>query len=227
MIPKIAWIHWANPPMPWLRRKSVETFRKHHPDWQVWQIGTAWDIREKGLSYAHEADWTWWRVLLEHGGFLVASDVISLGRIPDEWHDADICAQTTGRGDVYQFAALGCAPGNGLVEDANALCERDWGKVKDSGGDTYQAFGVDLLRRVTQGDIYRFGKVYEMPRDAYCFYDWDQDPYWLWTKEGPSKPLPPHALGVHWYGGHEKSKEMEPTASPGGPSWLERIAHDS
>jgi hypothetical protein len=227
MIPKIAWIHWANPPMPWLRRKSVETFKKHHPDWQVWQVGTPYDIREKGLDYAKEADWTWWRLLREHGGFLIASDVVSVGRIPEAWHDADLCAQTTGNGDVYQFAALGCVPGNGLVEDAHALCGREWEEVKQQKGDTYQAFGVNLLRRVTQGDIYRFGKVYEMPRDAYCFYDWDRDPWDLWTEQGPSRPLPAHALGVHWYGGHEKSKEMEPTASPTGRSWIERFARDS
>lgn len=204
--------------MPWLRQRAVDTFKKHNPDWQVWVVGTPEDIRSHGLSYAHEADWTWWRLLHLHGGFLVASDAISIAPIPDEYLDADLAAQTRG-GNVYQFPILGAAKGNDLMGDASRWCKR---MSRDELG--YQSFGVDLLRRLTAGDISRYGKVFDIPEEAYCFYDWDQDPHSLWTVEGPEKELPDSALGIHWYGGHEKSKLMEPHSGPDGKSWLERWA---
>lgn len=221
MIPKIAWIHWANPPMPWLRSRSVETFKKHHPDWQVWTIGTPSDIRSYGMSYAHEADWLWWRMLALHGGFLIASDTITVAPIPDEWRDCELCVQVRD-GNVYQFAALGSVPGNGLMTDASRACrELAFGLKGEKAG---QQLGVNLLRRLTEGNISNYGKVFNMPESGYCFYDWRNDPFSLWSKEGPDKPLPDSAVGLHWYGGHESTLRHEGSAHKDGDSWLERMA---
>jgi len=223
MIPKIAWMHWTGKPMNWLRRQAIRTFQKHNPSWDLRVIDTPHDIRGTGIGYAQQADWTWWRMLHKHGGFLVASDVISCGAVPDEWTLGDLCAQTRG-GDIYQFAALGAAPGNELMLRAEKRCRVDALQVATSSADVYQSMGVNMLRHITRNEIDRFGKLVEMPEEAYCFYDWDQDPYSLWTEDGPAGTLPDTALGVHWYGGHVASKEREWSASKNGPSWLERFA---
>lgn len=227
MIPRIAWIHWAGKPMNWLRLQSIRTFRKHNPDWDIRVIGTPDNIRRYGLEYAHEADWTWWRKLHDEGGFLVASDVISIAPMRDEWLDGDLCAQVRG-GDVYQFAALGAAPGNELMRRAEEACASVAPRLQGAKGDVYQAMGVNLLRRITCGEIERFAdRLVDLPEEAFCFYDWAGDPFELWTESGPEKPLPAGAVGVHWYGGHVASRAREWGAQPYGPSWLERLARDS
>ena len=221
MIPKIAWIHWHDPQnMPWLRLKSVSTFREHNPGWDVRLIGTPDDMRGKGLEYAHEADWTWWRMLSQSGGFLVASDAISIAPIPDEWLDAELAVQARG-GDVYQFPVLGAVEGNELMRRAEVYCQTNCDARLG-----YQSFGVDMLRRITNGEVDRFGEVFRIPEQAYCFYDWNQDPYALWSDDGPAKELPADAVGLHWYGGHVESVRKEPGSGPEGTSWLERWATD-
>ena len=220
-------MHWHDPQnMPWLRAQSVRTFRKYNPTWDLRVIGTPADIAEKGLEYAQEADWTWWRMLHDHGGFLVASDVISLRPIPDEWRYADLCVQTRG-GNVFQFAALGAAKDNGLMQCAEEACEGLAPIVASKNRNVYQALGVNLLSNLTCDHIEQFGSIYEMPESAFCFYDWAADVNSMWTVEGPTKYLPDDAIGVHWYGGHDESRIRESTAREGGPSWLERLASDS
>ncbi len=226
MIPKIAWIHWHDlHNIPWLRAQSIRTFKKYNPTWAVNVIDTPPGIRKHGMGYAHEADWTRWRTLEEHGGFIIESDTITLAPIPDEWLDCDICAQVR-KGNIYQMAALGVVPGNGLMVRLDEACSR--GAFILSGMTEHgQQLGVDLLKKVTLNNVRHFGSIYNMPQDGYCCYNWNQDPFDLWTEQGPAEQIPKRAIGIHWYGGHKRSRECEETACESGKSWLERKAREA
>lgn len=230
MIPKIAWTHWDGE-MSWLRRRGLDTFKQHNPDWKLYVCTTDENIGKYGLHPALAGDWTGWCNLLSAGGFAIDSDIIWCNPIPDEWLDCDVCAQTGSKGNVYQMAALGVVPQNDLMVGAVSYCQRnaermmDYVKdVFDIDDDIYQEFGVNALLAVTKGDIQRFGKIHRISHEDFCFYDWSNGPRQMWGKNEPSQVLPDTVIGVHWYGGSKLSKKYEYGAKENGPSWLERLA---
>ncbi len=219
-IPKIAWFHWAGPPMSWLRSQSLRTFRKQNPDWKVRLVGPHPDVEaiDFPILPAQKGDWTRWRLLSEFGGFGFDSDIVFLKPIPDEWLDADLCIQLDG-GLVHQIAAVGAVPGNDLM-----IRSAEWCQLHVAPDQDYQIFGTRLMHRLVgrPKTVHDYGRVFDIPRDALCFYNWHDDVPIMWTKEGPVKnPFPPNAIGVHWYGGHKTSQLHEPKSHP---LWIERLA---
>lgn len=224
MIPRIAWIHWAQdgPPMSWLREAGVASFKKQNPDWTCNVVDTLPEIKHRGLKWWQEADWTWWTLLARHGGFLVASDVIHVRPMPEAWLDADLCAQSKGQ-HVHQFASLGAVPGNPLMVHASEACKAHSSPIQD------QAMGVHLLHAlVGEGDVRtKYGKFVNMPQDAFCSYNWAEDVVALWNGVPAGFALPDSAIGIHWYGGHWATRQHERTSSPTGPSLIEHIASEA
>lgn len=222
MIPKIAHFHWTGPTMSWLRLVSIATFKKHNPGWEIRLHDTPDDIREHGLLYGQEADWTWWRVLAEHGGLQVATDIIFTKPIPDEWLECDFCACTNGSHRVWQFAVMGAKPQHEFFVMCEDLCGLmdvallNKGKHRGRFGG-YQIMGVNLLKSAAEtyardGDKTLFKKdFFDIPMSALCHIDDTRVPL-LWDDRNIE--LPDEAIGVHWYGGHALSKEKEYSTFP-------------
>ena len=198
MIPKIAHFHWAGKTMNWLRWASIVTFAKHNPDWEIRLLRTPPYIRKYGLEYAHEADWTWWSVLLKEGGFQVATDIVFTEPVPDEWLDCEISVSVR-NGAVWQFAMLGAIPGLGYFSECVSRCEK-MAKARLS----YQSMGVDLLRRVPLIGY----KLFQQPHVALCSVPWDQVDR-CWDNELGGMLMTKETIGVHWYGGWKTSTEKE------------------
>jgi hypothetical protein len=215
MIPKIAHFHWSGPTMSWLRIVSIATFKKHNPDWEIRLHDTLPSIKKVGLNYPQQADWTWWEVLLEHGGFQVATDIVFIKPIPDEWLEKPLCAALNGGKEIYQFAALGAAPGLPFMHEVVRRCRQIGEKVR--GQLDFQAFGVHLLHEVDLPE-----DMFDQPMAAFCPYDHIQcEKYW---NGGELLPLPDETIGLHWYGGHEVTKRHERSAKYGGSTVIEQFA---
>lgn len=228
MIPRIAWFPWdhSSGEMSWLRQRSVETFSELNPSWRVVVPDVPADIAETpGLGTSHVADWTKWRLLSWHGGFVFDTDIVFLKPIPEEWLDAHVRAQLCAeRKDIFQIPALGSVPGSEFVTQADNLCEQ---ATKENTPVGYETFGVPLLRRVTNGRASERTKGYNIsniPSEAFCFYNWTDEVEDLWSDYGPRKLLSESAIGVHWYGGHWLSRQQDRTTGPDGVSWIERMA---
>lgn len=202
MIPKIAHFHWdgSGPPMSWLRLVSISTFAKFNPTWEIRLIRSAPQVEGRGLSYGQKADLSWWLALEEHGGFQVATDIVFFKPVPDDWLDADLCANTNGSGVVYQFAMLGAKPQHPLMCAAvrEGLKRLEANRVSD-----YQDLGVWLLKDLG----HEMGECKELPMSALCYYNsFSVDPLWSTLA---TIHFPDDAIGAHWYGGHTTSQEFE------------------
>lgn len=210
MIPKIAHFHWAadGPTMPWLRHRAMDTFRKFHPDWDVRLHDTLPEIKRFNLGWAQQADWTWWEMLNREGGWQIATDIIFVRRIPDDWLDCDINACQNGVKGVYQFAAMGASPDNPYMK---ACVDRCLEVARRGDGASYQRYGVELLKELGGVMFELGGKLVDQPMDAFCSYDCSQFPR-LWETD----PLPEtdeSVIGIHWYGGGQRSVECEASAT--------------
>lgn len=217
MIPKIAYFHWDGdgPPMDWLRHVSIATFAKFNPTWEIRLIRTHPIVRAADLGYAQKADITWWKALEAEGGWQVATDIVFTKPVPEAWLDAELCACTNGRSRVYQFAMLGAVPGHPFIR---ACVSEGMRRVLAGGFIDYQDLGVWLLKDMAP----LMGPVKELPMSALCHYD-DLQCETLWDP-AQTLDLPEEAIGVHWYGGHVVSRELEWAAGPGSPYPIVKLA---
>jgi len=197
MIPKVAHFHWTGRPMSWLRMASLATFRMMNPGWKIVLHDTPADIKKYGLLPAHEADWTWWRILAEEGGFQVATDIVFVKPIPDSWLDCDLNVCLAGTPSVYQFASMGASPGLDVMRE---VCSRSASIAESSKKLGYQTLGVDLLK---QFNLVCLGlSVFDQPMSAFCSVTCT-DVQRCW--EPGRLSYPDDAIGIHWYGGHPSS----------------------
>lgn len=203
--------------MSWLRVVSIATFKKFNPTWEIRLHDTPPEIRAYGLQYGQEADWTWWMTLANHGGFQVATDIVFLKPIPDEWLDCGLNACLNGSQRIWQFAMLGAEPEHPamMASDLGCAAIAEGGRVLD-----YQAMGVWMLQKSCKGLLQAKGKFYDQPMSALCHFTHAQADF-LWSDSGLHK-LPDSTVGVHWYGGAPESKESE--SGPGHPSYIIRLA---
>ncbi len=240
VIPKIAHFHWTATPMSWLRMASIATFKRHNPGWEIRLHDTPEDIRRHGLLPAQEGDWTRWRVLEEFGGFSVGSDIVFVKPIPEEWLDCGLNACTNSDSGVYttgiyQMAMIGAVSGHSFISEALARCETMMDvrvshnfKDPETGMMGYQDFGPNLLQAMGRSTLGLHGKFLDQPMDALCHVRHTQCEI-LW-EHGESALyeaeiiLSSSAIGIHWYGGHERSKLEEPNAGPGGEPYIVRLA---
>lgn len=206
MIPKIAHFHWTGPPMSWLRLMGISTFVRHNPDWEVRIHGTAQEVRRHKLQYGQEADWTWWLRLHEVGGLQVATDIVWLRPIPDEWLESELAGCMNGSSHFYHNAAFGAVPGHPFIASCLDECARI---VHKAGREDYQAFGPTMLRRLPADGF----SAYNIPMNALCpITDVDARLYWREKRT----ELPENCVGAHWYGGHESNLEW----ATGPDSWF-------
>lgn len=225
MIPRIAWVHWASdgPPMSWLRKAGLESFRRQNPDWDLRVVDSLPEARHPRLCYAHRGDWTGWAKLAAHGGFVLDADIIHLAPMRDAWLEADLCAQVREDGSVHQMAALGAAPGHPLMVEAAERCAT----MTPRPGLNYQAMGVHLLKQITSfhGPVWNMpGEFARIPREAFCAIHWEAGVCSVWNHVDHGPLLQGAVVGIHWYGGHWYSRDNEHGAQPNGNRWLEHLA---
>ena len=217
MIPKIAHFHWdgSGPSMSWLRLVSISSFAKFNPTWEIRLIRSAPQTEGHGLNYGQKADLSWWLALEEHGGFQVATDIVFFKPVPDDWLDADLCANASNGGAVYQFAMLGAKPHHPFMRAAvtEGLKRIEGNRVKD-----YQDLGVWLLKDLCQD----MGECKELPMSALCHYNsFSVDPLWHVLS---TLSFPDVAIGCHWYGGHTTSQEFERDTTALSPYPIAKLA---
>jgi len=208
--------------MSWLRRAGIESFRKYNPEWTINVIDTPQNMQKPGMGVSHEADWTCWHTLAARGGVFIDTDIIHVAPVPDEYLSQELLVQTSETHNVFQFGVIGSVAGNRLVVEADKRCAEACKKYTPVGWST---FGVPLLKQITCNKVEDFGPLFDMPTEAFCFYNWMDHVDEMWMVGGPLEPLPESAIGVHWYGGHPTSMTSERRAVPTGNSWLERVAH--
>ena len=219
-IPKIAHFHWTGPQMSWLRGMSLLTFKKFNPTWEIRLHDTPPDIRAVGLPmYGQEADWTWWRKLYQDGGLLVATDVITVRPVPEEWLEGEIAATTNGGDAVYQFAVLGAEPRHPFLGRCVEACEKMAANPKNL---DYQAMGVIMLRGLA-GKLPPKPALTEIPARAYCAVQWNETRH-FWD-EVEDLPLDDGIVGHHWFGGEESSKHNERIATADSRFAIVRLAN--
>ena len=83
LVPRRAFCVWtgAEESMPWLRRLSVETFRRYNPEWTV-------DVLEietgRATQIGQRSDARRYRELAEHGGVYFDTDIVFFAPLPVE-----------------------------------------------------------------------------------------------------------------------------------------------
>ena len=201
--------------MSWLRMASIASFKKFNPTWEIRLHDTPSDIRAHNLQYGQEADWEWWRVLAEHGGFQVATDIVFVRPVPDGWLDCKLNACLNGQANIYQNAMIGAVPQHPFIVKVEKACE-NMDKTRNLG---YQDMGVNLLSRMRGSG----GGFYDQPMDALCYFRHTEVGR-LWSRSAID--LPDSVIGVHWYGGHPMSEQFEAKARPHQSRYIIQLAKE-
>lgn len=220
MIPRRAFYTWSGPPesMPWLRRLTVETFKKFNPDWEVEHIHSA-----VGDELIHAATWSDLRRYVEleaRGGLYFDTDIVFLAPIPDtilehpfaitmdpsvlvKYPDHEPHPSQPGFSNIGLMAAT---HGHDFFRDVLRAAQ----EKAAAGVESYQGLGVELLNGMFWGehepDIReRYGDFYNIPLDAILPIRW-----WRVYKLFNGTPFepPPGCIGVHWYGGSPESRRF-------------------
>lgn len=223
MIPKIAHFHWAGKPLPWLRMVGLWSFARQNPDWEVRLIRTPEHIKVLDLpSYGHEADWTLYEALYEHGGFAMHTDTVFVKPVPEQWCFADFTG-CSAYGQALHHICFGAAQGSLLMKDCLDRCP----EINYERG--YQVLGVELIN----GVIRRSGGVGNLNARSIAFCDMSVNaltpipwrrPQDFW-KEEPLQ-LPEESVGATWFGASDISKEYEPKATPDSDYAIVQLARE-
>ena len=210
MIPKIATFCWSGErPMSWLRRQSMESFRRLNPDWRVNLVDTTgrdpcgdgfrFDILRSDLARYEE--------LFEIGGFYFDTDIVFVRPIPARWlssHLALPLCKNTRR--VTHIASLGCTPGHSFFHYLISRCKQ---AIESQDVLGYQDLGINILSKLAIPD-----DVFPIDTDAMLSHPWDQVAS-MWSS-AMKKDISPDAIGIHWFGGDRLSEEMEKRFSESG-----------
>lgn len=202
MIPKRAIFYWEGPEMGWLRKQSLETFRRLNPSWQITVIGGG-DLPIKGdstLERVLRSDWARYRELFESGGIYFDTDIVFCKPIPDFWLDSDLILPHGDERIIDHVAVLGAKRGEAFFGMVQSACEQ---AIRDDGVYNYQFFGVQLINRLSSALAGR--RTQWLPPDSYLPVPWHR-PERLWSDGSYLSPL---TYGVHWYGGDWTSISFE------------------
>ena len=211
MIPKKAWFYWSGPRMSWLRQQSLETFQRLNPSWECKFIHVKKEPAEGLLrDRVVQSDLARYQTLHSEGGMYFDTDIIFLKPIPDLWIYRDVC-MVSKDGAAQGVAVLGGREGSLFFLSLVTHCkERLNSKVMMA----YQSLGIKLfIGKDTRKMASDFGEsLYEIPIELLFPRPWGavED---LWSDI--QIPLHPEAVGIHWFGGDELSREMEPKIMPG------------
>src|SRR3972149_10506703 len=116
MIPKRAIFYWQGPPMGWLRRQSVETFRSLNPTWEV--VLMELPSEASLLTRVHASDIARYTALAEGGGLYFDTDIIFCRPVPEGWLRHELLLPLDELGLFSHVACLGGAPASPFFKAA-------------------------------------------------------------------------------------------------------------
>jgi hypothetical protein len=241
VIPKIAHFYWGAKKLSYLRYLTIFSFHKYNPDWKIilyipstvnenipWisheqlvpYIGSDYfsllnslPIEKKtittkeSLSEVHKSDILRLYLLSKYGGLWSDMDILYIKPI-DLDLSYDVCIS---RNDVYGYGVgfLLAASNNKFFF---SLYEEALNKVEDV---DYQAFGANLYNK----KFPHISNIEEAFNIRVCNISMDKiSPFdannidEIFQEVG--KLLPEHCIGLHWFGGHPKSGEIQNILTP-------------
>jgi hypothetical protein len=219
MIPKRAFFLWVGEgDLPWLRQVSIDSFRKHNPEWEVDLVRVP--SRCEMVS-AQATDIFRYNELATRGGLYLDTDIVFFRPVPEEMLEKDL-AFTLDKGPLLigsnpqnehlpgftNLAFMGSS-GNSeffryVYDAAQERAERFHERkvdLKDPGA--YQLLGVNLLnglfyRRTLEEIERQFNEtIYNVPLDTVLPIPW-YSTFKLFN--GTLFEPNPGTIGVHWYG---------------------------
>lgn len=228
VIPRRAFFYWTGPPLPWLREQSLVTFRRHHPDWEVFlgspeapvrplPAGVEWlpdDVTTSDLPPATRSDWWRYHVLGKLGGLYADTDVLFLKNLEplfsgdyDTWLTLDGGTEYPGAPWTYQGPALGKRRSGvsiGLLAARPGsqffLRAADWCSWTRESSD-YQSHGTRLLVAHWE-ELTPGSRLGSIPFRAFYRGSSGYQVRGLWTESGAFQA---REYGLHWYGGSPES----------------------
>lgn len=238
VIPRVLWAYWRGGEPSWLRLQTVETFRRHHPAWDVrflrdrpgetlpgwWPTGLPEEMPPDA-----RCDVVRWCALAAEGGFFSDLDVLYLRPVPDDWLDAATLLVTCdggtpegrglGRHRRFAIGLVGAPAGDPLVREVALRAMRravTWTPPTD-----HQACGSRLLAeelRTAEADTGR--RAENLP--AASFYPQGflrAQNAEIWDNDARAARCLENLDGLHWGGGHEESRRMDRLADE---AWARR-----
>lgn len=204
MIPKRAIFFWEGREMSWLRRLSLDSFRRWNPEWKVTVIdGNGLSIPKGGfVNTALRSDWARLKAL-RSGGFYFDTDIIFLRPIPSYWLDGSLALSVYPDGLCSSVGWIGAAPNNPTIESLESRCSVMSGRLG------CQSMGIKLWQ--TAGDLRKTQHFVQIPYSSLIPVSWENTER-LW--DDWSIPLDSSNVGLHWFGGDRLSEEMEPKIRP-------------
>lgn len=221
MTPRRAFYTWSGPPesMPWLRRLTVETFKKYNPEYSVHHIL----VESHPSEHRHVAvrsDLARYRELVENGGVYFDTDIVFLGPLPQEIEeypfsitmDRSVMRESPmheAHPDTPGFSNIGLmASEKGHPFFSDVLQAAEARSMTD--GLKYQDLGVQMLKTMFWGKhepqiAEKYGLFYNIPLDCILPIRW-----WHINKLFNGTPFDPPSwcIGVHWYGGNQESRRF-------------------
>jgi hypothetical protein len=220
--------------MSWLREQSLVTFRRHHPDWEVYigspepparplPAGVQWlpdDVTRDGLPPAARSDWWRYHVLAKLGGFYADTDVLFTRNVEplfdgdyDAWLTLDGGTYYPGAKWTYQGPALGKRPSGVSIGVLAAHPARGDARFFLRAADwcewthdatDYQSHGTRLLVAHWE-ELAAGSRLGSIPFRAFYRGSSAPDVRAIWQ---PGR-IEPREYGVHWYGGSPESRPYE------------------
>ena len=212
--------------MSWLRKLGLETFRWMNPKWEMEILDLPVIPELPGMTTAQRSDMARYQKMSQDGGLYFDTDIIWLKPIPEEWREIDVGVTID---PVFRFSNIGLLVGspNRFWSDVYEAAIK---RYKSAGNKTgYQLLGVNMLNRMFWNDLLllsepEFEGAFEavarhypelkwknFEEKAICPINWS-----VAQKLHRELPfvLPTNSYGVHWFGGHEESKEFEKWVTP-------------
>lgn len=230
MIPRRAFFLWVgDDELPWLRRLSVDSFRKFNPDWDVDLVRVP---ARPGMGPQQATDIARYELLATTGGLYLDTDIIFFRAVPDSLLDCDVAVTIDKEPFKYERGSPTSSPnvehmpgftnlaflGSGRSSEffrhmhEKALARMRF--LQDDNVDIqrlmYQAFGTELLNRqfigMDEAQIAdRFNmSICNVPLDVVLPVRWYE------TRKlfnGTTFDPPGETIGVHWYGGCVDAKQ--------------------
>lgn len=180
-IPKIGHFVWLGSPLPPLARENIETFKQHHPDWEVriWTSipeGMPADLHQAILDapkMAMRSDIVRLWVVYEHGGIYLDTDVHTLRSMePLRYYEHFVPWERDGRVN------------NGIIgaQDKSPVIGEMLRRVREIHAANAQpghilAYGPDM----TTAFLEESAEVNALPLHYFCLFRDHHEAHWWWS----------------------------------------------
>ena len=217
-VPPILHVYWRGREGPgWLRSQTLETFRRHHPGWEVRayldpgdeQRPGWWPDLAEAMPPDARSDVVRWCALEAEGGVFTDLDVLFLRRF--SWSTDRLLLTTdggtpeVGGGRAFAIGVVASPPGDPIVAEL-ARKARSWSGTWNPTW-SHQAFGTGMLAyELADAEVAAGRRTKNL--SAGLLYPQGflrQDNARLWDEDGPEIDVR-RLLGLHWGGGHEMGR---------------------